>query len=72
MRKRLHLYVLFLSLGLPLVTTAQTRSLSLDEALELAKNNNLPGKSAEVREKAAQGAYRMMNSVFLPGLSISQ
>lgn len=71
MKKRLHLYVLFLSLGLPLISMAQTRSLSLDEALELAKNNNLAAKSAEARQKAAQGTYRMTNAVFLPGLSVS-
>ncbi len=71
MKRRLHLYVLFLGLGLPLITMAQTKSLSLDEALELAKNYNLSVRSAEVREKAAQGAYRMTNSVFLPGLSVS-
>lgn len=71
MKRRLHLYVLFLSLGLPLITTGQTKSLSLDEALELAKNNNLSARSAEAREKAAQGAYRMTNSVFLPGLAVS-
>ncbi|MGQ7870140.1 TolC family protein [Sunxiuqinia sp. sy24] len=71
MRKKLHTYVLFLSLGLPFITMAQTRSLSLNEALELAKDNNLAAKSAEARKKAAQGAYRMTNSVFLPGLSVS-
>lgn len=71
MKRRLHLYVLFLGLGLPLINVAQIRSLSLDEALELAKDNNLSARSAEAREKAAQGAYRMTNSVFLPGLSVS-
>ena len=71
MKRRLHLYILLLSLGLPLITVAQTKSLSLNEALELAKDNNLSARSATAREKAAQGAYRMTNSVFLPGLSVS-
>jgi len=71
MKRRIHLYILLLGLGFPLHNVAQVRSLSLNEALELAKNNNLSAKSAEAREKAAQGAYRMTNSVFLPGLSVS-
>lgn len=71
MRKQLHIYVLFLSFLLPTVVKSQVKKLSLDEALELAEENNLTAKSAEAREKAAQGAYRMTNSLFLPGLSVS-
>jgi outer membrane protein TolC len=71
MRKRLHLYVLFLSLGFPFTVFGQARPLSLDEALELARENNRSVKSAEARQQSARGAYRMTNSVFLPGLSVS-
>ena len=71
MQKKLHLYFLFLSLGLPFTIFGQARPLSLDEALELAAANNRTVKSAEARQQTARGAYRMTNSVFLPGLSVS-
>lgn len=71
MRKRLHIYVLFLSLALPFLAKSQATSLSLVEALQLADENNLTAKSAQARQEAARGSYRMTNSLFLPGLSVS-
>ncbi len=71
MQKNYHLY-LFLALALPLFATGQaTKQLSLKEALQLAEENNLMAKSAEAHELAARGQYRMTNSIFLPGLTVS-
>ncbi len=63
--------VLLFSLFLPLLNHAQTRQLSLNEALNLAAENNLNIKSAEARMNAAKASYRMTNSVFLPGIEAS-
>lgn len=72
MRKNYHLLLL---LGLLLISRAGSSQpgmqLSLQEALQLAGENNLTAKSAEARELAARGQYRMANSVFLPGLTVS-
>jgi outer membrane protein TolC len=59
-------------LALPYFASSQTqRQLSLQEALQLAEENNLTTKSAEAHELAARGQYRMTNAVFLPGLTVS-
>lgn len=71
MQKKLHIYVLILSFALPLLGRSQARQLSLKEALELAEANNLTSQSAIARKDAARGAYRMTNSLFLPGVSVS-
>ncbi len=65
------IYLLFFSLLWHFSATSQIRTLSLSEALNLADENNLNTKSAEARMKAAKASYRMTNSVFLPGLSLS-
>jgi len=72
MRKIDHLLLLLAAMALPILASSQTkRQLSLQEALQLAEENNLTTKSAEARELAARGQYRMTNSVFLPGLTVS-
>lgn len=71
MIQRLNIFVLLISMALPFGAQSQTRQISLEEALQLADENNLTTRSAEAREAAARGAYRMTNSVFLPGLSVS-
>uniref|UniRef100_UPI0032170188 TolC family protein n=1 Tax=uncultured Draconibacterium sp. TaxID=1573823 RepID=UPI0032170188 len=71
MRRNQLLKILFLSLIWPVFSHAQTRSLSLEEALRLAEENNLSTKSAEARIEAAKASFRMTNSVFLPGVEIS-
>lgn len=72
MRKNYHLLLFMLGLALPFLASSQTqRQLSLQEALQLAEENNLTTKSAEAHELAARGQYRMTNSVFLPGLTVS-
>lgn len=63
--------VLIFFLAIPFLNNAQTRQLSLDEALNLAAENNLNIKSAEARINAAKASYRMTNSVFLPGIEAS-
>ncbi len=65
------IYILLASLVLPLFAHAQSRPLSLSEALNLADENNLNAKSAEARMEAAKAQYRMTNSVFLPGVELS-
>ncbi|MCK3684913.1 TolC family protein [Maribellus sp. YY47] len=63
--------VLIFFVAIPFFNNAQTRSLSLQEALNLAAENNLNIKSAEARINAAKASYRMTNSVFLPGIEAS-
>ncbi|WP_163715187.1 TolC family protein [Mangrovibacterium lignilyticum] len=71
MQKIDHL-LLLIALAFPLLASSQVKqSLSLQDALQLAEENNLSAKSAEARELAARGNYRMTNSVFLPGLSVN-
>lgn len=61
-----------LLLAMPFLAAGQPgKKLSLRQALELAEQNNLTAKTAEARETAARGSYRMTNSVFLPGLTVS-
>ncbi len=65
-------YLLLIALALPILTKGQTaKSLSLQEALQLAEENNFSNKSAEARQLAARSQYRMTNSVFLPNLNVS-
>ncbi|WP_372775791.1 TolC family protein [Mangrovibacterium sp.] len=72
MRKNYHLCLFLVSLAIPFIASSQpTMQLSLQEALKLAEENNLTTKSAEARQLAARGNYRMTNSVFLPGLTVS-
>jgi len=72
MRKNYHLFIFLLGLAVPNLMVAQVKQqLSLKEALLLAEENNLTAKSAEARELAARGQYRMTNSVFLPGVTVS-
>ncbi len=71
MLKNQIIYALFFSLVLPVFANAQSRQLSLREALSLADENNLNVKSAEARMQAAKAQYRMTNSVFLPDLTAS-
>lgn len=71
MRKKLQCCALFFILGMPLGAFSQSKSLSLEEALKLAEENNLNIKGAEAKEAFAKGSYRMTNSVLLPGLSVS-
>lgn len=72
MQKINHLILFILALALPSLAIAQSRQpLSLEQALQLAEENNLSAKSAEARELASRGSYRMTNSVFLPGLNVS-
>jgi len=72
MRKNYHLLMLMLGLALPYLASSQTKQqLSLQDALQLAEENNLTTKSAEAHELAARGQYRMTNSIFLPGLTVS-
>lgn len=71
MLKNQFIYVLLVSLVFPALINAQTRQLSLSEALSLADENNLNAKSAEARMEAAKAQYRMTNSVFLPGVTAS-
>ncbi len=71
MQKNQFTKVLILFLAFPLFSIAQPRSLSLDEALNLARENNLNIKSAEARMDAAKASFRMTNSVFLPGIEAS-
>jgi len=63
--------LLILVFVFPMVSHAQPRQLSLQEALNLAAENNLQIKSAEARMHAAKASYRMTNSVFLPGIEAS-
>ncbi|RIJ48013.1 TolC family protein [Maribellus luteus] len=63
--------VLIFFLAIPILNNAQTRQLSLEEALNLAAENNLNIKSAEARINTAKASYRMTNSVFLPGIEAS-
>ncbi len=63
--------VLIFFLAIPFLNNAQTRQLSLEEALNLAAENNLNIKSAEARINTAKASYRMTNSVFLPGIEAS-
>ena len=63
--------VLILFFFIPLLNYAQIRQLSLNEALNLAAENNLNIKSAEARMNAAKASYRMTNSVFLPRIEAS-
>jgi len=62
------LTILFISAAIVL---GQNRTLTLSEALALARENNLTGKSALARMETAKAQYRMTNSVFLPGLEVS-
>lgn len=71
MLKNQFIYVFIVSLVLPVLISAQTRQLSLSQALSLADENNLTAKSAEARMEAAKAQYRMTNSVFLPGVELS-
>lgn len=71
MLKNQFIYVLLVSLVFPVFSNAQSRQLSLSEALGLADENNLNAKSAEARMEAAKAQYRMTNSVFLPGVTAS-
>jgi outer membrane protein TolC len=71
MQNKRFIYVLLLALIWPAFSDGQLRSLSLSEALSLAEQNNLNTKSAAARMEAAKAQYRMSNSVFLPGLSVS-
>jgi outer membrane protein TolC len=65
------IYALLLLFILPEFSEGQNRPLSLSKALSLAEENNLNTKSANARLEAAKAQYRMTNSVFLPGLSLS-
>lgn len=65
------IYALLVLFVLPSFSEGQNRPLSLSEALNLAEENNLNAKSANARLEAAKAQYRMTNSVFLPGLSLS-
>ncbi|MFV0378567.1 MAG: TolC family protein, partial [Mangrovibacterium sp.] len=72
MRKNFLLVLLVALLAIPVATSSQSKKqLSLRDALQLAEENNLSSKAAEARELAARGSYRMTNSVFLPGLTLS-
>ncbi len=71
MLKNQFIYLLLVSLLWPAIGYGQARQLSLSEALSLADENNLSAKSAEARMEAAKASYRMANSVFLPGLTVS-
>ena len=72
MQKKPHLSLLLFILIIPFFAHSQTGiRLSLQDALKLAEENNLTAKSAEARELAARGSYRMTNSIFLPGLTVS-
>ncbi|WP_423129712.1 TolC family protein [Gaoshiqia sp. Z1-71] len=71
MQKRVKILVLLAILGFPFTLFSQTMELSLEDALKIAGNNNLTTQSAEARQLAARSSYRMTNSVFLPGLSVS-
>ncbi len=71
MRKSIYLFTLLLSLGLPFKGIGQSRPMSLDEALTIASENNRMIKSASAGSQAAQGAYRMTHSVFLPLVSLN-
>ena len=71
MLKNQFIYVLLVSLLWPALSNGQARQLSLSEALSLADENNLNAKSSEARMEAAKASYRMTNSVFLPGLTVS-
>ncbi len=63
--------LLFILLIWQIPVKSQTRTLSLSEALNLSDENNLNTKSAGARLEAAKASYRMTNSIFLPGLSVS-
>ena len=71
MLKKQSIVLLFFLLIWQLPARSQTRTLSLSEALNLADENNLNTKSAKARLEAAKASFRMTNSVFLPGLSVS-
>ena len=71
MLKEKTIILLFILLIWQIPAKSQTRTLSLSEALNLADENNLNTKSAEARLEAAKASYKMTNSVFLPGLSVS-
>jgi outer membrane protein TolC len=71
MQKQLHIYLLLLSFTISLIGMGQVKQLSLEEALQLAGENNRSAKVSEARQQAARGSYRMTNSLFLPGLSVS-
>ena len=58
-------------LVLPFLTSAQTRTLSLKEALSIADKNNYSSQSAEARIEMAKASYRMSSAVFLPNLSVN-
>ncbi len=63
----LALFSLFIS-GL---LNAQTLQLSLQDALNMAKENNLLNKQAEARIAEAKASFRMTNAVFLPEVELS-
>ncbi len=71
MIKRLSIYVLLISFWLPATVVAQTKSLSLEEALKFAEENNFANKSAKSQKEVARGSYQMTNSIFLPSISVS-
>lgn len=72
MQKNYHLFLLLAVLALPVAANSQSKKqLSLQDALQLAEENNLTAKTAAARELAARSSYRMTNSVFLPGLTVS-
>lgn len=71
MRTQLKVFILLAGLGFSREGHGQTRSMSLEEALTLAAENNLVVKGAEAGTRAVQGSYRMTNSVFLPGVSVN-
>ncbi len=64
--------MLLLIAGFSIPGWSQSRKLTLQEALGLAEENNLTNKSAEAQQMAVRGSYRQTNSLFLPGLSVSQ
>ena len=66
------LFILLLTAGFSVPGWSQMKKLTLQEALSLAEENNLTNKSAEAQQLATRGAYRQTNSLFLPGVNVSQ
>jgi outer membrane protein len=71
MKTKLQVYILGLMVMFPLIVSAQNTSLSLNEALELAKENNKSLKSKSYDEEYAKEEIRISQSNMLPSVNAS-
>ena len=71
MKTKLQVYILGLMVMFPLIVSAQNTSLSLNEALELAKENNKSLKSKSYDEEYSKEEIRISQSNMLPSVNAS-